>query len=166
MPITDELKRIYASAPAGQRYIETLELSHSKFPQTFYINNALATWRFQLYPGFYQDFSPVPFQIVFPEQDGNGQQDLQLVLDNVGRDAMDALENAATSPRENIVVTCRVYLNIPLSLPQNDPPLKLSLSEIEVSKTAITGVATRADTLNKLFPAYLYRTDNFPGLDR
>jgi hypothetical protein len=48
----------------------------------------------------------------------------------------------------------------------NDPPLVLMLSEIEVNRTSISGAATRADVLNKLFPSYLYRTDNFPGLDR
>jgi len=167
MPIDPMLMQIYASAPSGRYYVETLELSHSLFPATFYINNTPKFWRFQLYDGGpLQDFSPVPFQIVYPTQDGQGQQDMNLVLDNVGRDAQEALEAAATSPRENIRVTVRVYLNDPDSIPMNDPPLRLMLSEIEVNTTAMSGAATKSDTLNKLFPSYLYRTDNFPGLNR
>jgi len=166
MPISEQLKKVYASAPAGQTYVETLSLSHSAFPQTFYINNAMKLWNFQLSAGVYQDFIPVPFRIVMPTVDGKGQQDMNLVIDNVGRDAMDAIEAAALKPQENIVVVCRIYLNSAGSLPQNDPPLTLSLSQIEVTKEAISGVATRADVLNKTFPSFIYRTDYFPGLDR
>ena len=166
MPISPELKKLYASAPAGVVYIDTLELSHSQFLQTFFINNALRLWQFDLGDGTLQEFSPVPFQMVFPTIDGRGQQDLQLMIDNVGRDAMDAIEAAALFPQENIAVTVRTYLNQKDSLPQNSPPLKLTLSEIEVSKTAITGTATRADVLNRPFPSVLYRPDTFPGLDR
>jgi hypothetical protein len=165
--ISPALRQVYASAPRGQLYVETLELSHSAFPQTFYINNANELWTFLLVDGGPAvDFSPVPFKIIFPTLDGRGQQDLQLVLDNVGRDAMEAIEAAAAVPQENIHVICRVYLNIDNSLPQNDPPLALALSGIEINKAAITGTATRADTLNRPFPSYYYRTDNFPGLAR
>jgi hypothetical protein len=164
--ITPELKRIYASAPSGRFYVETLELSHSLFPQTFYINNNLKLWRFDLGDGTMVDFDPVPFQAIQPPRDGRGRQDLKLVIDNVGRDAMEALEAAAALPQENIKVTCRIYINVAETPPQNDPPLVLTLSDIEVSTAAITGVATRADTLNKPFPFYHYRVDNFPGLNR
>ena len=164
--ISPALKQVYASAPRGATYVDTLELSHSAFPTTFYINNANRLWTFEISSGVAVDFQPVPFKLVYPSLDGRGQQDLQLMLDNVGRDAMDALEAAALLPQESIRVICRVYLNVANSLPQNDPPLELVLSEIEVTKTAITGTATRADTLNRPFPSYYYRTDNFPGLNR
>lgn len=166
MPISNELKRIYASAPSDRRYIETLSIAHSAFPATFYINNAQAVWRFMLEDARLVDFNPVPFQLVWPTVDSKGHQDLQLVIDNVGRDAMDAIEAAAASPQEPIEVTVRVYLNVADSPPQNAPPLKLSLSEIHVTKEAVTGTAMRADVLNRLFPSLLYRTDTYPGLDR
>lgn len=166
MAISDELRHVYASAPSGSRYVETLELAHSAFPQTFYINNAQQVWNFQIASGVTIVFNPVPFKIILPTIDGKGQQDLQIAVDNVGRDAMDALELAAAQPLENIHVCVRIYLNVANSLPQNEPPLRLSLSEIEVTKEAIIGTATRADTLNRSFPSYIYRTDNFPGLDR
>lgn len=166
MPISPDLKRIYASAPSGQRYVETLQLSHSAFPLTFYVTNAKEPWTFDLGDGTLQEFSPVAFNITFPTMDGKGQQDLQLTLDNVGRDAMQALEAAAAHPQEPIVVTARVYLNVANSLPQNTPPLVLTMSEVQVTIAAITGTAGRADTLNRPFPTLIYRVDLFPGLDR
>lgn len=166
MAITAELKRIYASAPAGQRYVDTLQLAHSAFPATFYINNSKQQWTFDLGDGTMQLFVAVAFEVVLPTLDGQGQQDLKIAIDNVGRDAMEALEAAAAQPREPIVVTVRTYLSIANSLPQNTPPLVLTLSEIEVRTPLITGTAGRADTLNRPFPSFVYRTDLFPGLDR
>jgi hypothetical protein len=166
MPIDPALKQVYASAPSGRHYVETLELYHSQFPQTFYLNNTPKLWRFNLGDGNHEVFNPVPFHVVFPTQDGQGQQDMQLILDNVGRDAVEAIEAAAVAPRESIRVTCRVYLNEYDSMPLNSPPLVLMLSEIEVNRMTIAGAATRVDVLNKLFPSMLYRIDNFPGLDR
>jgi hypothetical protein len=164
--IADNIKRVYASAPAGQRYIETLELAHPAFPATFYITNAPQPWTFDLGDGTLQLFQPVAFRITLPKMDGKGQQDLQLVVDNVGRVAMEALEAAAAQPRVPIVVTVRVYLNVANTKPQNKPPLVLTLGEVEVTPPAFAGTASRSDTLNRHFPSVLYRTDVFPGLDR
>jgi len=166
MPITPELKRVYASAPLDTRYIETLSLSHSQFGQVFYITNDLTGWRFALETGELKQFQAIPFVVVPPRQDGQGQQDLQITLDNIGREAMDAIEAASQIPSEPIVVVYRVYIDRPDSRPQNDPPLRLTLSNVAVGLTAITGTATRADTLNRLFPSVVYRTDTYPGLDR
>lgn len=164
--LSTNLRRVYASAPSGQREVQTLQLAHSAFPQTFWINNSKQTWTFDLGGGVMQTFQAVAFQITFPTMDGKGQQELQLAIDNVGRDAMEAIEAAAAQPQEPIMVTVRVFLNIANSLPQNTPPLVLALTDIDVTNAAIVGTANRADTLNRPFPTLLYRTDVFPGLDR
>jgi hypothetical protein len=108
----------------------------------------------------------VPFLVQLPTQDGKGQQDLQIVIDNVGREIMDAIEAAAADPSVNITVTYRVFLDIANSLPQNDPPLVLALPSIVVGMASVTGTATRADVLNRPFPSEVYRVDSFPGLNR
>lgn len=167
MPISAELKRVYASAPTRQRYVDTLSLNHPLFdPRTFYLVNAREPWRFDRGDGTLVTFSPVAFELIFPTADGRGQQDLRIALDNVGREAMNSLEAAATQPKDPITVTVRTYLNVPDSLPQNNPPLVLTMTEVQVTTTAIVGTATRADTLNRPFPSLLYRIDTFPGLDR
>ena len=167
MTISPELQRIYASAPQDDKYIETLELAHPLFSKSFFFTNDLSTWRFMLEDGVTeQDFEIVPFQIILPTQDAGGQQDLRIGIDNVGREAVEEIEAAQEDPTKPISVTYRVYLDQPLSVPQMDPPLKLTLTDVQVSLSSITGVATRADTLNRLFPNIVYRSETFPGLDR
>jgi hypothetical protein len=168
MTITPELARVYASAPSTRRYIETLELSHPLFDQVYYLTNDPQAWQFQIDAGdaALTVFRPVPFLVQLPTQDGKGQQDLQIVIDNVGREIMDAIEAAAADPSVNITVTYRVFLDIANSLPQNDPPLVLALPSIVVGMASVTGTATRADVLNRPFPSEVYRVDSFPGLNR
>jgi hypothetical protein len=165
--ITPELRRVYASAPSEHRYLETLELAHPLFPSTFWLVNDDRAWRFALAAGGpLQPFQPVRFTAVPPTTDGKGQQDLTLVIDNVGREAVDAIEAAAADPTTNIAVTYRVYLDVEDSEPQNDPPLVLALQSIKITHEAIAGTATRADVLNRMWPSVLYDPRNFPGLNR
>jgi len=168
MTTTAELKRVYASAPSDRRYIETLELWHPLFPRRFFITSDGQPWQFYLSAGApsLTPFVPVPFAITLPTSDGKGQQDMQVQLDNVGREAMDAIEAASYQPTINITTTYRVYLDVQGSAPQNDPPLVLAMQSVTIDNAAITGTATRADVLNRPFPTDLYRVDNFPGLNR
>jgi Domain of unknown function (DUF1833) len=166
VPITPALKRVYASAPQDTGYIQTLELTHPNFPQRYFITNDVKAWVFALEDGTLQQFLAIPFAVIEPSIDGKGQQDLQIGIENIGRETMDAIELASFRPEIPISLVFRVYLNRPNSPPQNDPPLRLSLSNITVGLDAVTGTATRADTLNRMFPSVVYRTDTYPGLDR
>lgn len=166
MPITPELKRVYASAPTDTRYVECLSLYHPTWGTWLHFTNDVQPWTFALESGPLVDFAAVPFSIVLPLQDGKGQQDLQIGLENVGREAMDYIEAAANVPSVPILVIYRVYLDRPHSRPQQDPPLELTLSNVIVGLDVITGTATRADTLNRPFPSVVYRLDTYPGLDR
>lgn len=165
MPITAALKEIYASGTAS-RYIETLEFHHSMFGRSYYMTNDTVPWSFQLETGAVVTFEAVPFRIVLPSNDHGGNQDLSLTLANIGRDLIDPLELAITKPQEPVRCTYRVYIDQVNSLPQNSPPLTLSISTVQVSQDAVSAVATRADVLNKKFPSKLYRYDDFPGLRR
>jgi hypothetical protein len=156
-----------SSAPSDRRYIDTLQLSHPLFPVEYFITNDVQPWQFLLAAGGpLQLFLPVPFQVTRPTSDGKGQQDMEVQLDNIGREAMDAIEAASANPTVNITVTLRTYLDIALSAPQHDPPIVLAMQSITIDAGAISGTATRADVLNRPFPTDLYRTDNFPGLNR
>jgi hypothetical protein len=79
---------------------------------------------------------------------------------------MDAIEAASADPTVHITATLRTYLDIEGSAPQHDPPIVLAMQSITIDAGAISGTATRADVLNRPFPTDLYRTDNFPGLNR
>jgi hypothetical protein len=168
LTVSPELQRVYASAPWDRRYVETLQLAHPLFARTYYITNDGQAWQFLLSDGDTTPvtFEQVPFVVQLPTADGKGQQDLQIVIDNVGREIMDAVEAAAADPTVNITVTYRVYLDVANSAPQNDPPLVLALPSVVVGLATVTGTATRADVLNRSFPSEIYRVDLFPGLNR
>ena len=166
MPISTALRQVYASAPQTVTYIETLELWHSSWGQAYYLTNDVKAWTFSLEGGATAEFLAIPFSIVLPGQDGRGQQDLQIVIENIGREIMGPVEIASRTPWETIVCIYRPYLDRPNSLPQMDPPLELRLTNIGVGLSTITATGTRADTLNRAFPSAVYRAEHYPGLDR
>ncbi len=166
MAISAALKEIYASAPATQRFIDTLAFSHSLFSQTYYLTNDNQSWQFLLETGQLVTFSAMPFRIVLPSLDGNGNQDLGLTLANIGRDLVDPIEAAIAKPSEPIRCVYRVYLDQASTAPQNTPPLSLILTNVQVTKEAVSATATRADVLSRAFPYVFYKLDAFPGLRR
>lgn len=173
MAISAALKTIYASAPATQRYIETLTLSHSLFPQTYYLTNDNQPWTF--YANVTSGgsiglelvtFNVMPFKIVLPQSDGKGQQDMALTIANIGRDLVDPLEAAIAAPAEPIRCIYSVYLDQAETEPQNNPPLTLIITGVQMTRDAVSATATRMDVLNRAFPYRFYRYDDFPGLRR
>ena len=166
MPITAALKEIYASAPADQRYIETLAFTHSLFPQAYYLTNDNQSWEFLLETEQLVTFLPVPFRVVLPALDSKGQQDMELTIANVGRDLVDPLEAAIAKPSEPIRCTYRVYIDEPGTSPQNTPALSLIITGVNVSGEAVSATATRNDVLNRAFPFNFYTYNLFPGLRR
>lgn len=166
MPISQQLKEIYASAPVSSRYIETLAFSHSLFSQTYYLTNDNRAWDFLLESGQLVTFVPVPFRVVLPTVDGNGNQDMGLTIANIGRDLIDPLEAAIAKPDEPVRCTYRVYIDQEATSPQNSPPLGLVMTGVSVTREAVSATATRADVLNRAFPYNMYTYQLFPGLRR
>ena len=166
MAISAALKEIYASAPATQRFIETLAFTHSLFPAPYYVAADNVPWDFLLETGQLVTFRPVPFRIVLPALDGQGQQDMALTIANIGRDLIDPLEAAIAAPSEPIRCVYRVYLDTPSTSPQNTPPLSLIITNVQVAREAVSATATRTDVLNRAFPYTFYKFSDFPGLRR
>lgn len=165
MAINAALKAIYASAPASQRYIETLSFSHSQFGTTYYMTSDTRSWQFLLESGQLVTFLPVPFRVVLPTIDGQGNQDMGLTIANIGRDLVAPIEAAINVPTEAIRCTYRVYLDQPATSPQSTP-MALALTGIQISRDVVSATATRADVLNRAFPSNFYTVTQFPGLRR
>lgn len=166
MTISQALKEIYASAPATQRYVETLAFSHSLFAQTYYMTNDNQAWTYLLETGATATFAVVPFKIILPNNDGKGAQDMKLTVANIGRELIDPLEAAIANPAEPVRCVYRVYLDQASTAPQNTPPLTLIITGVQVTRDAVSATATRADVLSRAFPYNFYKTDQFPGLRR
>ena len=110
-------------------------------------------------------FIALAFDLELPPVDTAPVPEIAVTLDNVSREIVRHLDAAATS-LERIEVTYRPYLSTDLEGPQMDPPITLTLTEVEVDVFRATGRARMLDIGNKAFPADLYTATRFPGLTR
>lgn len=165
MPISEDLKRVYSSAPTNINYVNTLMFTHSLFSKVWAIANFTREMRFQLENGLFETFLPIPFQFVLPANNTGGNQDLNFAICNVGREIMDEIEAAIALPSEPVKCIFRVYLDQPDTPPQNDA-IELTVSQVNFSIDTVTANARRFDMLNYGFPNVFYETQHFPGLKR
>ena len=110
-------------------------------------------------------FIALAFDLELPPVDTTPVPEITVTLDNVSREIVRHLDAAATSI-EIIEVTYRPYLSTDLEGPQMDPPITLTLTEVEVDVFRASGRARMLDIGNKAFPADLYTATRFPGLTR
>jgi hypothetical protein len=165
MVVSRQLARVYASAPVDDDYIETMELAHPLFSQTHYIVSQPDPVAATLEDGSAATFLPLPFSVQLPQQDGSGQQDLQIVIDNVDQVIIDELERAAGDPTTKVSATYRVFTRSDLTAPAFVLPA-LAMAQVIATESQVTGTASRTDVLNRPFPSILYTIALYPGLDR
>ena len=110
-------------------------------------------------------FIALAFDLELPPVDTAPVPEISVTLDNVSREIVRHLDAAATS-LERIEVTYRPYLSTDLEGPQMDPPITLTLTEVEVDVFRATGRARMLDIGNRAFPAETYTAKRFPGLTR
>jgi hypothetical protein len=159
-------QRVLASAPHGEVPLWGVTLEHPEFSQTFWLVNRPYVVTATLEDDTEQDYQPAYFELKLPKLDGKGQQDAQLNFSNVDRTIVDQLELANTDPRNRIDVTLRLFVEDDLASGPQNVPLRLSFASVQATSAAVTGIAGRADTLNRAFPSEVYRVDRWPGLDR
>ena len=173
MAISEELKKIYATAPVASYYIETLSLAHPIFPNGIrYLTNhsgspdtELAGYVGNLEGGGQAAFEFVPFVVIPPSAEDEAALTLKVGLDNSSRVLMEELETMAQTPSQPIEVVYRIYINNSAAL-QNDPPLKLWVSSVIATQDSVSFSATTTNLRDLPFPRQLYNTDLFPGLYR
>ncbi len=171
------IREAYASAPADTVILHTLELRHPAFadddgePTAIRVVrdhadlNARLETDAPLDAGQRVRFVALGFELELPPVDTAPVPEIAVTLDNVSREIVRHLDEAATS-LERIEVTYRPYLSTDLEGPQMDPPITLTLTEVEVDVFRATGRARMLDIGNRAFPADLYTAKRFPGLTR
>ncbi len=167
MPVSDELKRVYASAPDDLYYLETLTLEHSGLTGGVrYLTNEVNGFSGQLEDSTPVTFQYAPFAAIPPSSEEENNLNLQVTLDNAGRQLMDELESMADNPIEPIKVTYRIYLSDDLNTVQNDPPLKLEVLSVRAQQLVVSFNAGLANLRQRKFPAMIYDIEKYPGLSR
>jgi len=162
MALSEALKEIYSSNPVGQRFYETVEISHSLFTKTYYMVQDRESHDWKLEDDSTVTFEPFGFSLVLPEV-GGAEQSISFVFDNVGREAMGELEAAAELISEPIKLHYRVYID-GSDISQYD--ISLVMTNIVADNYNITAVATRPDLYARTIPKgnAVFYDSRFKGL--
>jgi len=169
------IKEAYASAPSDVVIMHTLEIRHPAFVDDY--GNATAIRVVRDYEDFTATleadaplnageqvlFQAFAFDFKLPEVNDGGIQRIQITIDNVGRQVLEHIEQAALST-ESAEVTYRPYLSTDTSQPQMNPPLTLTLTQVSATPQRITGTAEFKLLHNIAFPRDLYTLEEFPTL--
>lgn len=170
------IREAYASAPTAVVILHTLELRHSSFRDTSGNPTAIRVVRDMtdltatleasapLNPGEAVTFTALAFDFSLPPEDDKGSvPEIVITLDNASAELMRYLDQAVDT-NEAIQITYRPYLSTDTTAPHIDPPLTMSLRDIEANLTRVTARASFADVANRRFPAATYTAARFPGL--
>lgn len=163
MAISLELQRIYSSAPVNIPFYEGLVLTHPSWLEPVAIITNTVTEQQKLFNGNLITFMPANFQVELPKRDDLGLVELSINFPIVTRNMMDLITQAETA-RTPINVSLMIFIDG--SDESQLTPVELQLDQIAVTEEAVTGVASRIDLLNKVFPRNIVRAENFPGLYR
>jgi hypothetical protein len=161
--LQEAIKEAYASAPANQCILHTLEIRQRGIQARIFLVRSLREITATLEDGNQQLFEPSGFNFSLPVSDNQGFQSLNISIDNIGLRVSDFC-NRAVEQRVTVEIVYRPYLSTDLSAPQMNPPLLLYLKDVKVTSVQVTGRATFMDIINKHFPSELYIRDRFPTL--
>lgn len=161
--MTEALAEAYASADTRIKVFETIEISHASLPEPLYFVQDRRPLVATLETSEEVTFLPLWFNFTLPSAGENGRQDLSLSIDNINRVVSDFIAEAKnyTTP---VAIVYRPYLSTDLSTPQLNPPLRLTLSDVNIGMLEVIGKATFADVVNQKFPKQYYTRDRFPSL--
>lgn len=172
--ISEALAEAYASAPADEVILHTIELLHPAFldagqPVGVRVVRDTQNHTLTLEAGAPLDagqaveFTGMAFEFSRPDVLPDGSPVVQLEVDNVSRELMRHLDAAAMSP-DQVTLIYREYLASDPTGPQNDPPLQLTLLSVSADSLRVRGQAGFVQVANRRFPNVDYTPEAFPGL--
>ena len=103
------------------------------------------------------------FNLTRPVINDQGVFTMNISMDNTDLSVTDYLQGSIASG-EPIIIKYRIYLKSDTTMPQNDPPLELVLSDVKTDLFSVSGSATFADIVNLKFLTERYTRDKFPSL--
>lgn len=167
--LDDALKEAYASAPAAEVILHTLEIRHPSFTQPIRVVRDHANFTAYLEPtapvdpGGEVTFVGMAFEFIPPEVVKASSPEIEISLDAVSGEIIAYLDAAAQSS-DLIEVTYRPYLASDPSGPQVDPPITLVIRSVTADVFRVRARAGFADLSNRKFPNEVYDASRFPGL--
>lgn len=180
-PWSAALAEAYASAPADDFVIHTLELLHPAFVDGLGDADSIRValdkrgWDLELedgaplFGGEVKRFEPLAMQISLPEQSETSFGALNLSLDNVPRTIWPKLQ-AAAKVRASALVIYREWVGVKsggdysVSGPPDMIIDQLTMKIVSATQLRLSGSASFVDMLNKAFPRRTFDMDGWPGL--
>jgi hypothetical protein len=157
------LSTLYASAPAAEVLIPTLEISHPSFAEPIRTCAGFEDHTVTLEDSTTQaTFVASGLDVSLPARNASGQQNLTFAIENVTGIAQDAIDRALEAGGE-IRVIYRSYLASDLSEPA-EPPLKMVLVGARFEGASLQVTASYMDIINQAWPRDRYTVDFAPGL--
>lgn len=183
MSWTEALQEAYASAPADEYIIATLELIHPAFvdeeenPDSIRIALDDRQWTLQLEAeaplkgGQSVVFEPLAMRVTLPEQSEGRLGEMKLAIDGVSRQYIDKLDDAA-GVRATAALIYREWLathdpedgSYAVSGGPDYVLGGMTVKLIDVRQTTIEATATFMDLLNRPFPRRKFTREDFPAL--
>jgi hypothetical protein len=173
--MSDAIREAYATAPADDVVIHTLELRHPGFvdddgnPDSIWVttNNedVVATIEADapLKGGQAVTFRHFAFNFQLASIEAGTTPTLQVSLDAVDRRIVENLDLAIVQPTK-IVMCYRPFLASDLGEPQMIPPATFTLSDVKVDPLTVTAQARIDIDLDGAFPRRVYTAAEFPAL--
>lgn len=152
---------VYASAPADQVIINTLEIKHPSI-DPIRICADYADHTVTLEDDTEVTFLQSGFDISLPNKDTSGNQALRFAIDNVTGIAQAAIDTALNAGGP-IAVIYRAYLLSDLSAPAA-PPVSMVLVAATFESSAVQIEASYFDLLNTAWPRKRYTATFAPGI--
>lgn len=175
--LSEAIKEAYAVAEVEVIHIHTLEIRHPLYVDEFDnpapIRVVLSDTAFNggleltapVNPGATVTFVPFSFDLLMPTINEQGNPELTITIDNVTTEIEQSL-SVACSSGQKAEATYRVYTNLDTSVPQNNPPMHLTVDYAKATDGEVTARASFGDFVNKAFPNQTYNRKRFPGLAR
>jgi hypothetical protein len=160
---SEAIKEAFASAPANEVIINTLEIRQYGVQASVFISQTRRGIVALDEDGNERTFLPVNFQFSLPPSNEEGFRSLNIAIDNIDRRVTEFIETAM-SEEVPVEVIYRPYLSSDLTEPHMNPPLVLYLKDVQIQGFQVTGRATFMDLVNKKFPLELYTRGRFPTL--
>lgn len=155
------LARIYASAPADEILLPTLEIA-CDVRDSIYTCGGFEDQTVTLETGEQRTFVASALSVSLPPRNASGQQNLNFAVQNVTGEAQQFVD-AALEAGVPIRVIFRIYTLGDLSAPQ-EPPLKLVAKTPKFQSGTLQVTASYADIIGRAWPRRRYTATFAPGL--
>lgn len=173
--LDDALREAYASAPADEVILDTLELRHPTFLDENGEPMAIRVVRDHhdlvarledgapMHAGQDVTFISLGFEMTLAPIELVAVPEMELAIDNVSTELMKHLDAAVQDPSP-IQLTYRPYLASDPLTPRMDQPPSFELRDVKAGVMRVTGRCRVGMDLQRAFPFPLYTTREFPGL--